>query len=125
LGKLGNLDLPLEYKILGKGEKTLLIETGIGSSIYNWFPFVDNIKKDFTIMLYHRAGYGSSIASKEPRTTKNIANDLNNLLEIIGIKEKVTMLGHSFGGLCALHYVMLYPERVDGPNFIGFNFPEF
>lgn len=123
--KIENLDLELEYKVFGTGETILLIETGIGSSIYNWFPFVKNIMKDFTIIMYHRAGYGSSRISKNPRTTENISYELNNFIESLGITEKVTILGHSFGGLCALHYVMLFPDKVNGLILLDSTSPNF
>ncbi|WP_313893948.1 alpha/beta fold hydrolase [Psychrobacillus sp.] len=125
LEKLENAELDLEYKVFGTGEKILLIEIGIGSSIYNWFPFVKNIMKDFTIIMYHRAGYGSSMISKNPRTTKNISYELNKFIESLGIKEKVTIMGHSFGGLCALHYVMLFPDKVNGLILLDSTSPNF
>lgn len=124
LEKLENAELDLEYKVFGTGEKILLIEIGIGSSIYNWFPFVKNIMNDFTIIMYHRAGYGSSRISKNPRTTKNISYELNKFIESLGIKEKVTIMGHSFGGLCALHYVMLFPDKVNGLILLDSTSPE-
>ncbi len=68
--------MELEYKVVGNGESTLIIETGIGGSFYNWYPFTQEIKEDFTIVMYHRAGYGNSPVSKELRTTKNIAEEL-------------------------------------------------
>lgn len=125
LEKLENAELDLEYKVFGTGEKILLIEIGIGSSIYKWFPFVKNIMKDFTIIMYHRAGYGSSRISKNPRTTKNISYELNKFIESLGIKEKVTIMGHSFGGLCALHYVMLFPDKVNGLILLDSTSPNF
>ncbi|MBB2479641.1 MULTISPECIES: hypothetical protein [Heyndrickxia] len=43
----------LEYRVVGKGEQFLIIETGIGSSFYDWFSFVQKIKNDYKIVLYH------------------------------------------------------------------------
>jgi pimeloyl-ACP methyl ester carboxylesterase len=73
------LDLDLEYKIIGEGKTILVIEAGIGGSFYSWYPFISEIKEDFTVILYHRAGYGKSQASNNPRTTRNIAEELNYL----------------------------------------------
>ena len=107
-------DLNLEYFIVGEGETTLIIETGMGGSYYNWFPFIEKIKNDFTIVVYHRAGYGKSSASNKLRTTENIAVELNGLIEKIGITDKFILLGHSFGGLCAQQYTIIYPEKIKG-----------
>ena len=53
-------ELNFDYKILGKGKTVLVIETGIGSSFYDWYSLVEDLKEDFTIVLYHRCGYGKS-----------------------------------------------------------------
>ncbi|WP_061808744.1 alpha/beta fold hydrolase [Rossellomorea vietnamensis] len=57
-------DIDLEYLIIGEGKRILVLETGIGNSFYSWLPFIDTIKKEYTIILYHRAGYGKSAISK-------------------------------------------------------------
>ncbi|WLD93993.1 alpha/beta hydrolase [Alkalihalobacillus sp. AL-G] len=106
--------LNLEYEIVGDGTTTLIIESGIGGSFYNWKPLVNKIKESFTIVLYHRSGYGKSQSSNEPRTTRNIASELHSLTEKIGVKEKFVLLGHSFGGLCAQHFAKMYPNQLKG-----------
>lgn len=117
----------LEYQVVGNGETTLIIETGIGGSFYHWYPFIEEIKEDFTIVLYHRAGYGKSPASKGLRTTKNIAVELNDLVGRIGITNQFVLMGHSFGGLCAQQYANMFPEKVKGLVLVdstSFNFQQ-
>lgn len=104
--------LDLEYKIIGKGETTIIIETGIGGPFYDWYPIIQEIKEDFTVIIYHRAGYGNSDISNAPRTTRNIAAELNCLIEKIGIKDKFILMGHSFGGLCVQQYAKIYPDKL-------------
>lgn len=101
-----------EYKIIGNGQTTLVIETGIGNSFYNWYSIIEEIKHYFTVIIYHRQGYGKSNLPITSRTTRNIASELNKLLTEISVKEKYVMLGHSFGGLCVQQYVKMYPEEV-------------
>ncbi len=107
-------DIELEYKVVGSGKTTLIIETGIGGSFYNWYPFIQEIKEDFTIVMYHRAGYGNSPVSKELRTTKNIAKELYDLIERLGIIDKFVLMGHSFGGLCVQQFSKMYPNKIKG-----------
>ena len=107
-------DIDLEYRIVGNGKSTLILETGIGGSFYNWYSFIQEIKKHFTVVLYHRAGYGNSPISEKARTTKNIAEELNDLVEEIGITDKFILMGHSFGGLCAQQYALMYPHKIKG-----------
>jgi pimeloyl-ACP methyl ester carboxylesterase len=118
-------ELKLEYKIIGEGNTILVIETGIGGSFYDWYSIAQEIKEDFTVVLYHRAGYGKSKDSNVTRTTRNIASELDNLLERIGIKDKFILMGHSFGGLCVQQYAKMYPAKLKGIILIdstSFNF---
>jgi len=119
--------LDLEYKVFGKDKPVLVIETGIGSSFYDWYDIVEDLKEDFTIVLYHRCGYGKSQDPKTSRTTKNIAEELNYLLEKLEIKDKFILLGHSFGGLCVQHYAKMYPHKLKGIMLLdstSFNFEQ-
>jgi len=106
--------MELEYRVIGSGEKTLLIETGIGGSFYDWYPFIERIKKDYKIVLYHRAGYGSSQISNKPRTVKHIAMELHNLIKNLGITDRFVLMGHSYGGLCAQAYAKMYSSSLKG-----------
>lgn len=105
-------DINFEYKVIGKGNITLVIETGIGNSFYDWYPLIKEIKDYFKIIVYHRQGYGKSDAPACDRTTRNIAFELNILLRQIGINEKFILMGHSFGGLCVQQYVKMYPDEI-------------
>lgn len=107
-------ELALEYKIIGNGKNTLIIETGIGGSFYDWYPIIQKIKEDFTVIIYHRSGYGKSETSITARTTRNIAQELNSLVERIGLKDKFILMGHSFGGLCVQQYAKMYPNKLKG-----------
>lgn len=107
-------DIELEYKVVGSGKSILILETGIGGSFYNWYPFIQEIQEHFTIVMYHRAGYGNSPVSKELRTTKNIAEELYGLIKRIGITEKFVLIGHSFGGLCVQQFSKMYPNKIKG-----------
>jgi sulfopyruvate decarboxylase TPP-binding subunit len=68
--------IDLGYLIIGEGKRILVLETEIGNSFYSWLPFIDTIKIDYTIILYHQAGYSKSTTSIHQRTTANIAREL-------------------------------------------------
>ncbi len=79
-------NINFEYKIIDNGNSTLVIETGIGNSFYNWYPFIEEIKDYFTVIVYHRLGYGKSDFPSQYRTTRNIASELNTLLKKLDLK---------------------------------------
>ena len=101
-----------EYKIVGSGNTILVIDVGIGNSFYDLYPLIEKIKDYFTVIIYHRQGYGKSSLPKSSRTTRNIAYELNTMLKEIGIKEKYILMGHSFGGLCVQQYAKMYPNEI-------------
>jgi len=115
----------VDYKIIGNGKEVLVIETGLGGSFYDWYPFVEKIKDDFKVVLYSRRGYGKSPDPDCPRTTRNIANELESLLVVIGISDKFILMGHSFGGLCAQHYARLFPNRIKGLVLVDATSPNY
>jgi len=52
---------------------------------------------------------------------KMLAEDVKGLMDFIGI-EKVHVVGRSFGGMIAQHFVLKYPEKVEKLILIATNF---
>ncbi|WBW94977.1 alpha/beta fold hydrolase [Oceanirhabdus sp. W0125-5] len=104
----------IEYEIYGDKGPLIVIENGLGNSIYLWYKVVESLKNEVRILLYHRKGYGNSEDYKSERTVANISNELNELLDNIGIDEEFILLGFSFGGMIAQYYAMNNQERLNG-----------
>ncbi len=105
-------DTILEVSTQGIGEQVVVIETGLGSLFYDWYSIAKEVSKKARVILYHREGYGNSSMAKEKFTTRRVAENLKLLLSKKGINEPVILVGHSFGGMCVLHFAKLYPEMV-------------
>ncbi|MCM1991398.1 alpha/beta fold hydrolase [Oceanirhabdus seepicola] len=104
----------IEYAIYGDKGPLIVIENGLGNSIYLWYKVVEALKNEVRILLYHRKGYGNSEDYKSERTVANISSELDELLDHIGIDEKFVLLGFSFGGMVAQYYALNNPERLKG-----------
>lgn len=102
----------LACELYGEGEVSLVIEMGLGAVMAEWRRLVQRLSQRHTVLLYQRAGYGGSGVSALERTPGNIALELHQLLGHIPHKEKVTLLGHSQGGLYAWNFARTYPELV-------------
>lgn len=111
----------LELSIHGDGLPIVVIETGMGCPWYDWFSIINEISEKTTVLAYHRAGYGQSTIGEDERTTRNIAEDLNVLLEKEDINSPIILVGHSFGGLCVQHFACSYPEKVLGIVLVDSN----
>jgi len=104
----------LETCLQGEKGPIVVIETGMGDSFYNWNIISKKIASKVRVLMYHRQGYGKSTLTEEPCTTEKIAKDLMMLLEKMYIEEPIILVGHSFGGLCALHFAKLFPNKLLG-----------
>lgn len=75
-------------------------------------------KRGFYVVVYDRRGEGRS-ADPQAKVTYNEAfADLNSLLNEYGLA-KVSLLGHSFGGLVATLYADRFPEKVERLILVG------
>lgn len=106
--------LHLDYRKIGQGDTVIVFENGLGGCYYDWSFVIDEFKEDATIIVYHRAGYGKSTSPYPTRTTKQIAEELDVLLNTVGVTQKLVLVGHSFGGLCVQQYAMMYPTKIKG-----------
>ena len=78
-----------------------------------WRQIAGRLAESHTILLYERAGYGTSSVSCLERTPENIATELYQLLKQVEHTEKITILAHSLGGLYAWKFAKLYPKMVE------------
>lgn len=102
----------VEYLMVGKGTNVVVIVPGMGCSIYSWLNVVDEIKKDAKVIVFHRSGLGNTDLHPKGNSTGTACEDLNNLMKVLQISEKVILVGHSYGGICVQHFARLYPNKV-------------
>lgn len=77
--KTGVIQIPsaqLAYALYGDGEVGVVVEMGLGASMAEWRQLAKRLSGQRTVLLYQRAGYGSSSVSALERTPGNIAMEL-------------------------------------------------
>lgn len=106
----------LAYQIFGSGEDVIVIDAALGSCSAEWWHIAKELSniKQYKILVYDRAGYGESSVSNLPRTPKNVALDLNKLLENKKLDRNIILVGHSQGGCYAVEYAAMFPNNVKG-----------
>ena len=78
---------------------------------------------DCAVVTYDQRGVGESSQPADPDSTAsytlaNYAADVEAIRRAIGA-ERLHVMGHSFGGIVAMEYAILYPERVASLLFFG------
>jgi pimeloyl-ACP methyl ester carboxylesterase len=94
---------PIAYEASGAGPALLLVHGG-GSTPERWRPIVLHFEPSFTVYRVARRGVGGSGGATDYSIARQ-AEDIAAVVEAIG--EPVNVLGHSFGGVCALEAALL------------------
>jgi pimeloyl-ACP methyl ester carboxylesterase len=100
-----------------KNPKTLVIlhgwnTTGNGS----WQDFIQVLKEkdpELNIIAPTMPGFGNSVPPEKIWLAKDYANWLNSYLNTEGVKGKIVLAGHSFGGAVASNFTVQYPDKVE------------
>ena len=95
----------------GSGPALLLLH-GLACDHTTWSDVIDDLSRDFTVIAPDLLGHGRSDKPRADYTLGGYANGMRDLLTILGI-DKVTVVGHSFGGGIAMQFAYQFPERTE------------
>ena len=100
----------LVYDVQGQGPPVLLIQ-GVGVHGDGWRPQVEALSGRYTCLSFDNRGMGRSQPVGAPITVEQMAEDAAALLDAEGW-EAVHVVGHSLGGLVALHLALSARKRI-------------
>jgi len=104
----------LHAVIAGKGSPAVVIDGGIGARGEEYHELQTRIAGITTVVIYDRAGYGSSEAGPLPRDSGRVVEELRALLAGLKISPPYILVGHSLGGLNVQVYAGRHPGEVAG-----------
>lgn len=98
----------------GEGSPVVVVHGGPGLSQDYLLPQMEKLSDHHKVIFYDQRGCGRSAGESEdtPITMKTYLDDLDALISQLG-KEKVSLVGHSWGGYIAMRYALEHPEKVD------------
>jgi pimeloyl-ACP methyl ester carboxylesterase len=104
--------LNIHYVQTGQGPDLVLIH-GIASNLGLWqLSILPALVESFRVTMYDLRGHGYSDMPLRGYTPDHMVADFSALMDYLGIG-RASLLGHSYGGVVALYYAVLQPERVD------------
>jgi pimeloyl-ACP methyl ester carboxylesterase len=99
------------YVKSGSGPAVLLLH-GLGCDHTTWEPVIEWLSRRYTVIAPDLLGHGQSDKPRADYTLGGYANGMRDLLTVLGI-DKVTVVGHSFGGGVAMQFAYQFPERTE------------
>lgn len=107
-----NIDgLNLNYIIEGVG-KDIIVLHGWGANINTVLPIVNILKDKFKVHALDLPGFGESMEPNQPINSYKYADIVKQYMDKMEI-EKVTLIGHSFGGKLSIILGSKYPGIVE------------
>ena len=85
----------------------LVLVHGTGGAYARWAPILPALEKQFTVYAVDRRGRGESGEARTYALEREF-EDVAAVVDSIG--DQVNLLGHSFGGICALEAALLTPR---------------
>ena len=114
-------DVTLHVRIVGNTEADNLligIHGGPGNSS-DYMASLEELQKDgITVVTYDQRGTGQSSAPSAGFGLLNYVEDLEAVRKAVGA-EKVNLFGHSWGGIVAMRYATVHPDRVRSIILMG------
>lgn len=108
----------------GEGSPTVVLDAGLGDTYLSWRKVQPQIATLTRVCSYDRAGLGYSDSSLGPRTSKEIAEQLHELLQAARVPPPYILVGHSLGGYNVRVYANLYPNDVAGMVLVDASHPD-
>ncbi|MCW2762805.1 MAG: hsaD 3 [Marmoricola sp.] len=99
------------YVRMGEGPALLLLH-GLGCDHTTWSPVIQDLARHFTVIAPDLLGHGVSAKPRADYSVGGFANGMRDLLTVLNI-DRVTVVGHSFGGGIAMQFAYQFPERTD------------
>jgi 3-oxoadipate enol-lactonase len=102
------------YQQSGSGPDVVLVHA-VTSNLAVWMftGIVDELARDFRVTLYDLRGHGHSDCPPTGYSSADMARDFERLHEALDLGPAY-VVGHSFGGVVAMHAASNDPERVRG-----------
>lgn len=108
-------DIKLNVLVAGEGRPVLLLH-GFPDSLHLWRHQVPAlVEAGYRVFVPDQRGYGRSAApvAKDHYTAEKITADAIALLDVFGVSEKVSLIGHDWGAAIGWQLAINHPQRID------------
>ncbi len=103
----------LFYKTMGSGDPIVVLHGGPGFDHRQFLPYIWELASQHKVILYDQRGTGLSSGpiDADSISIDSFIKDIEGIREAFEI-EDMNLLGHSWGGILAMHYSIRHPEKL-------------
>jgi len=105
------------YETYGSGEPLLLLHGFLGSHV-NWSTWIEDLSKDYQLIVPDLRGHGRSTNPSNIFTHELSAKDIFGLLDNLDI-DHFKAIGHSSGGMTLIHMATMDTSRLTAMILVG------
>ena len=109
------------YELSGNQEsdETVVFINGIASMLESWDCIKNDLESDYKLLGYELRGqWRSEVTNEKPYTFMTMADDLNALMDALGIDD-AHIVSTSLGGEVAQWFALYYPHKVKSLSIIA------
>lgn len=101
------------YKSMGRGDPVIVVHGGPGMDHSYMVPGMDELARTHRLVYYDQrfGGRTEGSPSRETVSLDTYMADISAIADSLRL-DRFILLGHSFGGLLAMHYAARHPERL-------------
>ncbi len=112
-GYIDTEEVKLFYKTMGTGDPIVVLHGGPGFDHRQFLPFIWELAENHQVILFDQRGTGLSECTVDSTTITvgNFIKDIELVRQHFKIEE-MNLLGHSWGGILAMHYSVSHPEKL-------------
>ncbi len=92
---------------------TIVFIHGFGGRSLQWKYQLEEFSVQNRVIAFDLRGHGHSDKPHGEYLMEEIVADLGAALDRLGVKERITIVGHSFGGAVVTEFTHRFPDRVD------------
>ncbi|USJ28425.1 3-oxoadipate enol-lactonase [Ensifer adhaerens] len=102
----------LAFKIDGEKGPWIILSHALSANLAMWDAQIAILAKDYRVLRFDTRGHGASDASLTPYSMQDLAGDVVDLMDHVGI-ERATLAGLSLGGAIMLAVALDHPDRAE------------
>lgn len=106
-------DFHIEYSQAGSGPPIVFLHA-FPLTHEMWQTQFETLQNEYSIVAPDLRGFGGTSSFEGTASIEQMARDVNDLLDALGISEPIVLCGLSMGGYAALNFTHHYPQRLRG-----------